>query len=119
MKFDETTGRPVYNGKLTHPGYHELRSRKNELAQMISTLRTIHMQAYPTPMKQSILARMSDEYRAMHLAHRYLRGRSYRGAEPVSNTLPNWELIRRLVRKYGAPIAGTMPPLNEWARANS
>lgn len=113
--------RIIYPGKKSHPGYHALRERKNALAKFIKMLRDdkVLIDLLPS-MRQSLIDNLSNEYRCMHLAHRYLRGRTYRGTEAKTHQpLPNSmiDLIKFQVTLAGKGLC-TMPPVEEWVKVN-
>lgn len=46
------------------------------------------------------------EARSTHLAYGFLRGRTHAMVEPNPTTIPNWDKVRVMVKKYGTTTDG-------------
>lgn len=44
---------------------------------------------------------LRQEARSAHLAYGFIRGLTYDEMEPIRYTVPNWERVRTLIKKYG------------------
>lgn len=101
-------------GQKSHSGLHNLKRKKNKLADGITVIRQQLMGVHV----DAALARMKQQYRAMHLADCYMRGRAYSLVEAKRHTQPIWDLVALYVDQNGGPIV-QMPPLDEWALNNA
>jgi len=97
--------------KKSHSGLHNLKRKKNRLADGIAACRNMINDL-------AVQARLRQQYRAMHLADCYMRGRSYSLVEAMRHTQPIWDLVAHYVHQHGGPIV-VMPPLDEWAMTNT
>jgi hypothetical protein len=107
----------------SHPGYHLLRQEKRQLGDLIWDLKNgaIYKWDINTPSGQSYLAKLRNQVRLLHITHRYLRGRTYRGCESKTHNRLSNEWVARiefLANLYGGPLHGDMPPVSEWVKAN-
>lgn len=106
-----------------HSGLHNLKRKKNLLAHQLTrfnqTLGPSLQSSIDLRALQSSVAVLQREYRAMHLADCYMRGRPYGLCEDVRyrRVEPTWELVTRYVQQHGGPIV-QMPPLDEWSCTN-
>lgn len=118
LRFGDDYEGVIMNGK--HSGLHKIKHRKKLLAEAIAT---DTRRGKISPSDQAKLSLIRREYRILHLAHCYIRGRSYRAVEQPSGKLPNklpewfWGRVQSQVDRHGGSIV-EMPPVESWARVN-